>query len=428
MNKELLVGVDEFSLVLFSQFPVDSEGWLQSAYIIINEFIGLSKIEVLFGKVTEMYEKKPAAYSQAFTIENVPWYFAIAVHEYFPHMGILIKFSAEAWANYQKAYFEQYNQTMNIAVFFKIIESSIYQYRLSRIDFTADYKNYVTVSPHYIYNKLLDKNYHIEDHNGRTAQKKLSALQNDFETNTFYVGSRKENSKLLLRVYDKKREQTSQNGFRLDEALNCNSWTRFEASFKGDYAHQITEQLVNGVSSEIELSQFIASKICDKYRFVDNSTGEYTSFTKDLLFIVDNSTYSALRSESPKNNSLSKSIAHIIKGSGLYPLLYKIGQIWNKQTETEFLEFIYQIYETYYKQEMQRSLQLNSWIKKNYSSLSKKKLSDCFIGESLSKYDISKLSKQPQQIFNLKKLDTETFNYDKEISDEEFNKLLYEEF
>ena len=231
-----------------------------------------------------------------------------------------------------------------------------------------------------------------------------------------------------MRVYDKKHEQTQNNGFRLEEALNCKNWTRFEASYRGNYAHQITEQLVNGVSSEVELSQFIASKICDKYRFVDNSTGEYTEFTKDLLFIVDNITYSALRSESPKNNSLSKSILHIIKGSGLYPLLYKIGQIWNKETETEFLEIIYQIYETYYKQKMQRSLQLNSWIKKNYSSLSKKKLSDCFIGESLSKYDISKLSKQPQQIFNLKKLDTETFNYDKEISDKEFNKLLYEEF
>lgn len=424
MNKELLVGTDEFSLVLFPPFPVESDSWLKSAYILMNEFIDLSKIEVVLGKVTEMLDKKPSAYSIAYTIENVPWYFAIAVHETFQHMGILIRFSAEAWATYQKAYLECYNQKINISVFLKMVESPIYQYRLSRIDFTADYKNYGYLSPNYIYDKLLDKQYHIEDCKKRTAKRKLSAVQNDMITETFYVGSRKENSQLLLRVYDKKKEQTRNNGFRLEEALNCEDWTRFEASYRGNYAHQITEQLQN-ISDEVALSQFIASKICDKYRFVDTSTGEYTDFTKDLLFILGNSNYSALRSENPKNNNLTKSIAHIIKGSGLYPLLYKIGQIWNKETETEFLEIIYQIYETYYKKEMERNIQLNNWIKKNYSSLSKQTLRSCFTGGDLNNY--SHLKPKEPEIFKLKKI-TEPDNNTEIISDKEFYNLLNEEF
>ena len=405
MKKELLVGVDEFSLVLFPPFPVESDSWLESAYVMINEFLDLSKIEDLFDKVIELYEGKPAAYTQAFTVEGVPWYFAIAVNDTFQHMGILIKFSAYAWSEYKQAYFEHYGQNMNIAVFLKMIESPVYQYRLSRIDLTADYKNYGNLSPHYIYDRLLNGRYHIEDHNGRTAKRKLSAMQKDMITETFYVGSRKENSQLLLRVYDKKKEQTLNNGFRLEEALNCENWARFESSYRGNYSHQITEQLV-GVNSEIELSQFIASKICDKYRFVDSSTGGYTEFTNDLLFIVGNSNYSALRSENPKNNNLTKSIAHIIKGSGLFPLLYKIGRIWNKCTETEFLEIIYQIYDTYYRKEMEQNRQLNSWIKKNCSSLSKKTLRSCFIGEDLSKFDINSLPQQPQ-IFTLQKIETE---------------------
>lgn len=44
----------------------------------------------MLGKVVEMRDKKPQAYSQAFTIENAPYYFTIALHETFVHMGILV--------------------------------------------------------------------------------------------------------------------------------------------------------------------------------------------------------------------------------------------------------------------------------------------------------------------------------------------------
>lgn len=428
MNKELLVSADEFSLVLFPPFPVDSKEWLKSAYIIINEFIDLSNIELLLGKVVEMDGKKPTAYSQAFTIENVPWYFAIAVHEHFQHMGILIRFSGQAWAIYQQSYFEHFGQKTNIAEFLKMIESSIYTYRLSRIDLTADFKNYDNLSPHKIYNKLLDESYLIEDCKGRKAKRKISAVQNNMETETFYIGSRAENSQLLFRCYNKKKEQISTNGFHLEEALNCDSWTRFETSFKGNYAHQITEQL-ELVNNEIELSQFIASKITDKFLFIDVHTEEYTDFTKDLLSIVDNSSYPALRSEKPQNNSLSKSIAYICKGSGLFPLLYKIEAIWQENQAKKFLNILYNIYIKYYKKDLDRNLQLQSWINKNHSSLSQQTLESCFIGDTLSDFDINDLC--DTKVFTLEKIDTpkpKNHKNTKIIADEEFHKLFNSDF
>lgn len=156
MDKEVTVGVDEFSLVFF--YPIDDvcNDWQSTAYSMIQEFTYKADIELLLGKVVEMRDKKPQAYSQAFTIENAPYYFTIALHETFVHMGILVRFSAHSWAVYQKRYFDFYGENINIGKFLSNIESPLYRYRLSRIDLTADYKNY-DLSPHSIYSKLKDE-------------------------------------------------------------------------------------------------------------------------------------------------------------------------------------------------------------------------------------------------------------------------------
>lgn len=38
---------------------------------------------------------------------------------------------------------------------------------------------------------------------------KISDVSNNFDAETLYIGSRKRNSKVLLRIYDKKKEQLS---------------------------------------------------------------------------------------------------------------------------------------------------------------------------------------------------------------------------
>lgn len=57
MDKELTVGVDEFSLVLF--YPIDDvcNDWQSTAYSMIQEFIYKADIELLLGKVVEMRDK-----------------------------------------------------------------------------------------------------------------------------------------------------------------------------------------------------------------------------------------------------------------------------------------------------------------------------------------------------------------------------------
>lgn len=427
MDKKLLVSVDEFSLVLFFPDGDVCKDWVKAAYFMMNEFIELSKIELLFGKVVEMHEKKPAAYSQAFTIENVPYYFAIAFHDTFQHMGILVRFTGQAWAVYQQKYHECFGTTINIAEFLKMIDSLLYTYRLSRIDLTADYINYGDLSPHTIYNKLKDGTYCVLDHNGKNTKRKISAVQNDMETETFYIGSRKENSKLLLRVYNKKSEQINTNGFRLNEALECEEWSRLEVVYRGSYANIVTQQLEK-VKSDIELSQFIASKICDKYRFFDVSTGRYTDFTNDLLALVGNSDYPALRTENPANNNLNKSIAHIISGSGLFPVCYKVGMIWGIKAEKELFQMLYDVYDRYYRKEFDKKPQIHSWLKKNALSLSKQELKDCFLSADISKGDIDEILKnqsKAKSIFNLTPIKADNSEY-KVISDEEFERLMTE--
>lgn len=193
MDKEVTVGVDEFSLVLF--YPIDDvcNDWQSTAYSMIQEFIYKSEIELLLGRVTDLLDKKPQAYSQAFTIENAPYYFAIAMHDNFVHMGILVRFTAQAWATYQERYYQMYGESVNLAKFLRMIDSPFYKFRFSRIDLTADYKNFDDLSPHSIYEKLENEQYIIVDCNDRHSKRKISAVQNDLATETIYIGSRAEN-------------------------------------------------------------------------------------------------------------------------------------------------------------------------------------------------------------------------------------------
>lgn len=214
MDKEVTVGVDEFSLVFF--YPIDDvcNDWQSTAYSMIQEFIYKADIEMLLGKVVEMHDKKPQAYSQAFTIENAPYYFTIALHETFVHMGILVRFSAHSWAVYQKRYFDFYGENINIGKFLSNIESPLYRYRLSRIDLTADYKNY-DLSPHSIYSRLKDESLQVLDCNYRHSKRKISSVERDLVTKSLYIGSRAENAQSLLRVYDKNRNKLATTVFAL---------------------------------------------------------------------------------------------------------------------------------------------------------------------------------------------------------------------
>lgn len=383
-NEECHVGIDEFNLVLKPSDDVDADKWLDIVDAILMVFLSRAKIENLFGSLTKLNTKRPAGYTDALTVDKVNWYFAIAWHEHYQNMGCLVRFSAEAWAIYQKEYEDVYGVSMDIRVFLQMIQSPIYKARLSRIDLTADYKNYgCHLSPDYIYRKLKEQKYVVKDCKERITNRKISAIEKNWDIETFYIGSKKENSKLLLRVYDKRTEQIQRTGFRLEEALQCDDWTRFEASYRGEYAHQITDQLLNNIKNSDELTGFIARMILCKYQFykisMDSTTCEVieeeTDFTHDLMDIAENSDSGSLRSESPENNTLVRSIKYLTKGSGFFSILLKVSGVWGDKAEQELIDWLYQEYKRKYKSEPRNTDKLAKWFNDNKSSLSKQTLS-----------------------------------------------------
>ena len=135
-------------------------------------------------------------------------------------------------------------------------------------------------------------------------------------------------------------------GFRYNDALNCESWVRFEAVYRHDYAHQITEGIL-AVKTAQELSRLIARYICDKYQFFDVNTDDVTEFTSDLLGVAAGSSVAALGMTSPRDNTLSQSIRYLRNGSGLYPTLFKAFCIWGNDADKQLMDFLWHDYERY---------------------------------------------------------------------------------
>lgn len=376
---KLSLGIDEFTLVLQYIDKVDCMDWLEKVDAMIEEFISLSQIESLLGKLVTMYDKKPAGYTNALKIDDTPYYFSIAWHEDFQRMGVCIKFSAHALAVYMTEYEKQYQERITVSDFLKMIQSDIYSTRLSRIDMTADYKNYgYDLYPNTVYEKLKNNDYAIVNYELKHRRLKLSALERDCTVETFYAGARTENTNSFLRCYDKKKEQIEKHGFRMDEAKNCTSWTRFEVSFRGKYAHQITESLLKEIHTPLEMQQFIAQKIAEKFLFFDIASDDITSFSDDLLGAIGNNQFSYLRKETPRDNALRQSISHLLCGSGLFPTLFKVCQIWGQDAEKELLQYLYEVYQNRYKPDAINDKELRIWLKKHMASLQKQKLQDSF--------------------------------------------------
>ncbi len=364
MNPEIFVGIDELTVVLAADKTLvkDLADWMLKAESMITEFVKLANLEQIFGMQKDLDGKTPQGYATAYQYGDNPFYFAVAYHPSYPKMGVVVKFSAYSWAVYC-----QRGQT-NIKRFLVSIQSESYHIRLSRVDFTVDYQNWdITVDD--IYQKLMNNRLEIHDHKSETNHSRITAFEVDGKASTFYVGSRKTGTRLFLRVYDKRLEQVEQKGFRFKEALNTNSWVRFEAVFKGTYAHQLTD-IIMGIKEE-KLKDLIADKITEKYRFYDLECKKYTDFTAALIKQSKES-FLRLRLESPRDNDFTNSLIHLIKGSGLFPALYKCDAIWGEETSMNLLECLYDIYKDGY--EPNDDVQL--WLKKHKDALVKQSLKD----------------------------------------------------
>lgn len=358
--------VDEFTLVLQSKTrPNFIEEWDHMANIIINKFISLSKVEIVLSELEESNYSLPMGYTNGLICTSEDYYFSIGYHEDFVQMGICIKFSAHSWAKYRYNYKSILGEEIEIHDFLKMVnKNDLFTSRLSRIDIAIDFINENNnINPNTIYNQLSKKNQIVKTANGRKNHSYLSAITKNNFTSTFYLGSKGKNINALLRVYDKKLEQMETFGYRYQEAVNCDSWVRFEASYKGTYAHSLSEKL-NTINNANELKNLLVSALIDRYQFYYTKSDKQTIFTKkmiDLLIVKD----FKFTCPSPRNNLLEQSQRHILRGSGLFPYLYKVYTIWGNEGLIDCLNFIYDEFGNYVPND-----DVIAWIRK-YSELYK---------------------------------------------------------
>lgn len=138
------IGIDQFTLVLqYTGIDFEFDDWrLEIAENIVFEFIEKSEMLGLFDGFKKTDVKIPEGYDTGYSFANSPFYFCIGYHQAHWKMGVIVKFSAFAWAEYRERYLLEYGEFINIHSFLKMIVSPLYTYRFSRIDLYVDFFNH----------------------------------------------------------------------------------------------------------------------------------------------------------------------------------------------------------------------------------------------------------------------------------------------
>ena len=345
----LVPDIDEFTLVLFSsEMGVSSENWNDIAYNIIDNFTEITYMKELFGELQEV-EKGSAGYTnhysypdQIFSGLNLAW------NETSMGMGIIVSFSASSWLFYRKYFEERFNKVITVPEFLRLAEHEDWTSRLSRIDFLVDFKN-EGLSVDSIYKSVERKSAEVRFNNGKKNTSISETVTNNGIVQTFYLGSRKKNTGLRFRLYDKKAEQIAKGrvALRLIEAESLNDWVRLEVVFRNTYAHRLHKDLLQ-ITNDSDLKDLIISAILSKYEFWYVKSNKEMKFTKDMKNMI-NTTYTF---ENPKIKTveLEKMIKYQLKGSGLFSLLHKLDEVYGYGTSAEFMEWLYSKYENNYIQ------------------------------------------------------------------------------
>jgi hypothetical protein len=345
-NPVIMTSVDEATFVIqptedtVGEYP---DNWHQIALSLSETVAENLSLPVLFGDYIPL-KTPPAGYTDGLTFQNLPYYFAIAWHQTNFTMGIILKISASALSHYKSSYQDYYGEVIDVHNIAQLLYAEYYDLRLSRIDLAIDYFNY-PISVNTLYQGLKIRKYIITNHKGRKNVSKISAQEVDGQAQTIYIGSKKKNVNALLRIYNKYQEQLDNQGRYMHLTKYCNSWIRMEASYKGTYSNQILALLLD-IDSPQDLSKLIVNKMIDKYCFHDPKTGQSLPFTSDLLKGFGN--FPELESLNSRNNDLLATISYLMKGSGFYPLLKKIEEVWGTQARNHFIIRLIQEYETNY--------------------------------------------------------------------------------
>lgn len=384
LNPSVKCGIDEFTIVLQPAHKVQIDMWVVEAQNIMHEFLELSKIEELLGEMEITSHKLVQGYNCGVTL-NQPYYLCICFNSELEAMGVCCRFSAYAWASYQEEFHAKYDKEVNLAIFLRMIQSDVYSQRLSRVDLTADFFNMpnpfqqgMYLSPDTIYNCLIKGQMVVIDHQGRSNIKTFSGINNQGEYQTCYIGSKRGNTSGFLRIYDKKLEQEQTHGFRYADAIQTQSWIRFEAVYKSPYSHQIGDALLD-IYTKSDYECFIASKILDKYIFKLSATDEVTYFSELLIMVASGKEFESLECKSPRDNSLMQSLKYLATNSGLFITLEKVQRLYpGQQAAEKVLEWLHEMFDKYYQEKVERvgNHEVDKWLMKHRETTQEQNLDE----------------------------------------------------
>lgn len=366
VDKKMLIGIDEFTFTILLKYKCSAMEWISIAEHIIMEFSKKTQLEtVLRGSLQLMTVGKLQGYTTVYDLGEKDFYIALGYNPSHPKMGVCVRFSAKAWLIYRINFKALYSEDISLPVFIKRVKQGTDNHvRLSRIDMTIDYFNYV-IDLDEMYAKLRDKELVIRDDQGRSLIRTINFYGKNQKIETIYLGSKKENSKGFMRVYNKKLEQIQNNGYRKQEAIACQDWIRCEAVYKGGYAHLISETIMNTEMDATEFKRYIAQIVAQKYRFFNQKNENYTEYTTDLLNVAEGKEYPKLYCESARDNSLNRNIEHLRKGSGLFPTMYKVQQLYGIDGLNRFWNYLFRYYKKQAWVGNDTLKELDLWLKKH---------------------------------------------------------------
>lgn len=362
----LELGVDELTIVLqlnptIKNRYVDTKDfeWRNFAEKIIDRFVEKAAFKKIFGSCI-IESRVPKGYTIAYTYGEHNCYLALGYNDSQMQLGVIVKLSAQA--------LDYYCEKSNLKVyeFLQNIQDSFYVARLSRIDFMADYID-EEINVTKIYQGMIDNSIctciKYITKSGEISYKRNMMQFHGYligsEVPTIYIGSVQSNSQ--LRIYNKKREQIEKNGSKLEKAIKSLNWVRFEAVFKKEYAHQLSEAILS-IQDDVEFSNLIASTMLQRYCFMYFNNGEIiyeTEYSKMLRECINTKVF-VLRAPSSRSFELVKSINYIFNGSGILSLLYKILEIWGEDGVSTFVELIKE-----YLKEFKPNDDCRYWLRKN---------------------------------------------------------------
>ena len=342
------VGIDEVTIILLpeeSLLNTLDRRWDDLAWQIVREAEERLNLCAILGE-RKLMDKAISGYTIGFSYGDHDFFFEVCYHGYFPKMGVMIKFSAQALAYYQ-------GQTnMFLYEILQQAQSPLYRVRCSRIDIAIDFIN-EGVSINEIHSDYLNDKLRImvmRERNGFVEQVRkryeLNSISHDSEFETLMFGKR--DSPVMLRIYNKKVEQISKRGSRYTEALQYDDWVRFEAEAKQEYAHGLSDLLLS-IKSDNEFKETILGFFIQKFYFMILDDDKYITapFMQKIIDLKNDRSITLIKSTSHKNMELAKSIIHLLKTSGTITTLYKAAEIWGEEGLLDFAKEIIQFLKCY---------------------------------------------------------------------------------